>query len=279
MMRPEFDVAIIGGGPAGAATAAYLAKAGINCVVFEREVFPRPHVGESLVPSSTRVFRELGFLEEMERAQFPRKYGAVWTASANSPVYSHDWDGLESDSYADIRFSEREQPGAPLGYTYHVDRGKFDQLLLEHAGRLGAKIRYGVTVTAVDWAGPEVRLIHRKHGGRMTGTTTARMIVDASGRRTFLGTRLKLRVPDRVFDQYALHTWFEGYDRGVLAKSKEHEGYIFVHFLPITNSWIWQIPITDSVTSIGIVNQKNIFLTHVRHENDSFGAALRVGLS
>jgi len=77
--EPDVDVAIIGGGPAGAGMGAYLAKAGVRCAIFESALFPRPHVGESLVPSSTRVFKELGFLDQMESARFPRKYGAVWT--------------------------------------------------------------------------------------------------------------------------------------------------------------------------------------------------------
>ena len=80
LTKPDFDVAIIGGGPAGGATAAYLAKAGVSCVGFERELFPRPHVGESLVPSAMRVFRDLDFLGQMEEAKFPHKFGAAWTA-------------------------------------------------------------------------------------------------------------------------------------------------------------------------------------------------------
>ncbi len=75
MAHFDFDIGIIGGGPAGAATASYLAKAGLSCVLFERELFPRPHVGESLVPSSTRVFREVGFLEKMDQVWFPQK---IW---------------------------------------------------------------------------------------------------------------------------------------------------------------------------------------------------------
>src|ERR1051326_994293 len=94
---PDFDVGIIGGGPAGSSMAAYLAKAGINCVVFERELFPRPHVGESLVPSSTRVFKELGFLEQMEEAGFPHKYGAAWTSADHGPIYDHSWEGMTLD--------------------------------------------------------------------------------------------------------------------------------------------------------------------------------------
>ena len=78
---PDFEVGIIGGGPAGSSMACYLAKAGVKCVVFERELFPRPHVGESLVPSSTRVFKDLDFLPQMEEAKFPHKFGAVWTTN------------------------------------------------------------------------------------------------------------------------------------------------------------------------------------------------------
>lgn len=75
--KPDFDVAIIGGGPRSS-MGAYLARAGVSCVVFERELFPLPHVGESLVPSSTRVFKDLDFLPQMEEAKFPHKFGAVW---------------------------------------------------------------------------------------------------------------------------------------------------------------------------------------------------------
>src|SRR5256885_16505263 len=105
---PDFDVAIIGGGPAGSSMACYLAKAGVRCVVFERELFPRPHVGESLVPSSTRVFKDLDFLPVMEANRFPRKFGAVWTASSGRQDYNHGWEGLAADCRADIRFEERD---------------------------------------------------------------------------------------------------------------------------------------------------------------------------
>ena len=70
------------------------AKAGVKCVVFERELFPRPHVGESLVPSSTRVFKDLDFLGQMEEAKFPHKFGAVWTTNDENPGYVHDLEGL-----------------------------------------------------------------------------------------------------------------------------------------------------------------------------------------
>ncbi|MGH7559280.1 MAG: tryptophan 7-halogenase, partial [Gemmatimonadota bacterium] len=138
--QPDFEVGIIGGGPAGSSMAAYLARAGVPCVVFEKQNFPRPHVGESLVPSSTRVFKELDFLRVMESSGFPRKYGAAWTAENANRVYDHDWEGMAPDCEVDVEFAERDQPGVGQPYTYHVDRGRFDNLLLHHAHQAGAKV-------------------------------------------------------------------------------------------------------------------------------------------
>ncbi|MBW4628914.1 MAG: FAD-dependent oxidoreductase [Brasilonema octagenarum HA4186-MV1] len=259
--QPNFDVGIIGGGPAGSAIASYLAKAGLKCIVLEREKFPRPHVGESLVPSSTRVFKEIGFLEKMDQAGFPRKYGAVWTAASNSksPIYQHDWQGLEADCHADVRFEEREQHGVDRNYTYHVDRGKFDLLLLQHAQELGATVCEEVRVKEVDFSEPSQPQIHFSTN-KQEMSTSVRVVVDASGRQTLLGNQLKLRIPDPVFNQCAIHTWFEGYDRSTLSKNERQQDYIFVHFLPITNSWVWQIPISETITSIGVVTQRKNFV-------------------
>ena len=248
----DFDVAIVGGGPAGAATASYLGKAGVKCVVLERDLFPRPHVGESLVPATTRVFKDLGFLDAMESANFPHKFGAVWTANANSPLYDHDWEGLAPDCNADIRFDERTMAGVDRNYTYHVDRGKFDLLFLQHANRLGASVCEGVHVGGVDLDEKPHPRVHFRLGDKEM-SLTARLVVDGSGRNTLLGRQLGLKVNDPVFCQFALHTWFDGYDRGGHKKAD----YIFIHFLPISNSWVWQIPINDTVTSFGVVTQKH----------------------
>ncbi|MCG3119051.1 MAG: hypothetical protein ALAOOOJD_01379 [bacterium] len=252
--KPDFEVGIVGGGPAGSSMAAYLAKAGIKCVVFEGELFPRPHVGESLVPSSTRVLKELGLLEQMEENKFPHKYGAVWTVATSALTADHQWEGLEPDCQANLRFEEREQPGVQQNYTYHVDRGKFDLLLLQHAQKLGATVYSGVTVKDVDMNANGFAQLKVGLGAKEM-PVNVRLVVDASGRRTFLGNRLKLKIKDPVFDQYAIHTWFRGYDRG----SSEKQDYIFIHFLPLNNSWVWQIPITKSITSIGVVTQKMNF--------------------
>ena len=268
MTQFDFDIGIIGGGPGGSALASYLAKAGLSCVLFERELFPRPHVGESLVPSSTRVFKELDFLETMDQAGFPHKFGAAWTTSGVGSVYTDSFEGLEADCHVGIRFEEREQQGVDRNYTFHVDRGKFDLLLLQHAHKLGAKVYEGIHVQKVDFSEPGRPSIHSTIG-KQNVKTTVRLVVDASGRKTLLGNQLKLRIQDPVFDQYAIHTWFEGYNRKALAQDASQDDFIFIHFLPVTNTWVWQIPITESITSIGVVTQKKNF-ARSREEREAF---------
>jgi 1H-pyrrole-2-carbonyl-[peptidyl-carrier protein] chlorinase len=258
----EFDVAVIGGGPAGAAMASYCAKAGVTCCVLEREVFPRFHIGESFVPSSTRIFKEIGFIQKMEDAGFLHKRGAAWSAPGNGEVFKDcvfyspftgDLDeSIHPCSMAEIRFEEREQEGVDMKYTYHVPRDKFDALLLEHAASLGANVYEGVTVSHVDVVPGERPRVHFTSNGKPMSIRVS-IVVDASGRKTLLGNQLKLKLMDPVFDQYAIHTWFEGFDRS------GWDEHTFVHFLPISNSWVWQIPITDTVTSIGVVTQKHHF--------------------
>lgn len=254
VIQTDYEVGIIGGGPAGASLACYLARAGIRVAVFEKELFPRPHVGESLVPSSTRVFRELDFLDQMESHGFPRKYGAVWTSTRSTAVYHHDWKDLED--VADIRFDEREQVGVSQDYTYHVDRGQFDLLLLQHANRSGAAVYQGISITRVDFLDTHANLCFTM--GRSECRVSAKLVVDASGRNTLLANQMNTKVNDSFFNQYALHTWFEGYDRASSGKLGL-EDHIHVHFLPITSSWVWQIPITERVTSIGVVTQRKHF--------------------
>ncbi|WP_199510905.1 NAD(P)/FAD-dependent oxidoreductase [Nucisporomicrobium flavum] len=268
-MAINFDVAIIGGGPAGSTAAAYLAEAGMSVAVFESELFPRPHVGESLVPATTPVLLEIGVMPEIEAAGFPKKFGAAWTSAERRDIPHNGFTNLQHEfRAADVRFDECDQPGVDRDHTFHVDRSKFDLILLKNAERLGAKVFTGVRVQKVDFDDPEHVVVTTAMGSKQVDFTV-RMVVDASGRQTKIGNQLKLKVSDPVFKQYALHTWFEGLDRAALAVSPEKTDYIFVHFLPVRDTWVWQIPITDTITSIGVVTQKQQF-TDAHTDQDQF---------
>lgn len=234
------DVIIIGGGPAGSALGSYLSLAGIDNVIFEAGMHPRPHVGESLVTSTTRVFQDIGFLETMEREGFVKKFGASWHAPT----------GREFS----IEFREFPQPGINQEYTYHVDRSKFDLLLLQHARSLGSKVYQGVNVKKVLFEDGKASGVQFAIGGKEY-QLPAKLVVDASGRRTLLGNQLNLKKKDPIFNQYAVHAWFEDLDRG----EGPSEDFIHIYFLPVERGWVWQIPISDTVTSVGVVTEKENF--------------------
>ena len=252
-MVTETDVIIIGGGPAGSAMGAYLAKAGVKCIIFEKEKFPRPHVGESLVPASTRVFREIGFLSKMEAAGFPKKYGAAWTTHSNHEFH-HDFKELIGTD-VDIRFDEREQEEVYQNYTYHVDRGLFDRMLLENAEESGAVAYQEADVFSVEFISKERVEVKVRLNTAGEKQFAAKIVVDASGRYTFMGNKLKLKIKDPIFNQVAVHTWFSGFNRNVF----KDPGFIYIHFIPVSNTWLWQIPISDDITSFGVVTQKKNF--------------------
>lgn len=263
----DFDIGIIGGGPAGSTMASYLSSAGLSCVILENELFPRPHVGESLIPATTPVLQDIGALEKVDAADFPRKYGAAWTSAADSSIPTLGYQLSHGFRAAQVKFNERDQDNVHQDYTYHVDRGKFDLLLLQHAESLGATVYEGVRVKQALLSQPQPELAFTM--GRREVKLRVRLVIDASGRSTFLGRQLRLKQPDPVFNQYAIHAWFDGLDRSALAVNRDQADFIFIHFLPVTDTWVWQIPITGSVTSVGVVTQKKHF-TQARQDWDGF---------
>jgi 1H-pyrrole-2-carbonyl-[peptidyl-carrier protein] chlorinase len=234
------DVIIIGGGPAGATMGCFLSKAGIKNLIIEGVNHPRAHVGESMVTSSTRVFKDIDFLPVLEREGFVHKYGASW----------HAFNGQE----AAIWFKEFPQEGIDQDYTYHVDRSKLDLLMLKHAEGMGSEVYQGVKATEVIFEEGYARGV-RVRIGNAEVVLPCKMVVDASGRQTLLGRQLKLKQNDPIFDQFAVHAWYTDVDRG----TEETGDFIHIYFLPVERGWCWQIPITHEITSMGIVAEKKVF--------------------
>ncbi len=176
----------------------------------------------------------------MEREGFVKKDGASWHSTTRGSEFA-------------LWFREYPQPGVDRDYSYHVDRSRFDHLLFHHAQQLGSRTLQGALVKEVvfeDGHAVGVRYVHR---GREK-VLNARCVVDASGRSCTLGTQLRWKQKDPLFDQFAVHAWFNEVERG----TRETADFIHIYFLPVKRGWAWQIPITKTTTSIGVVADRSM---------------------
>src|SRR5919201_3042033 len=121
----NFDVIVMGGGPAGSSVASILAREGRRVVLFEKESFPRHHIGESLMTDTYWTFQRMGLLEKLKQSPFVRKYSVQFANPA----------GKESRPFYFFEANHHES-----AVTWQVTRAVFDQMLIEHAAEQGAVV-------------------------------------------------------------------------------------------------------------------------------------------
>ena len=245
----EYDVIVIGGGPAGATTAALVAEAGQSVLLLERESIPRFHVGESLIPECYRTLKRLGLAEKLEKSSFTPKYSVQFVSDGHK--YSAPFYFTNHPPYV-------EEGGAPK--TWQVERGEFDKMLIDRAIELGTVVRSDAQVMSVlfkDADGNEVPpsldaravgvQVRFKTGDEGTRTIRSRVVADASGQSAYLSNRLKIREADERLKKSTVWTYWENARRD----EGDDEYATIIMQTEGKKSWFWYIPLQDNVVSVG----------------------------
>jgi len=228
------DVVVIGGGPAGATVATLVARAGGSVRLFERERFPRYHVGESLIPETFGVLDRLGVLPKLRGSRFVEKRSVQFVSEQgklSEPFY-----------FADYKPGESSQ-------TWQVTRDEFDRMLLDSAREAGASVHEGTRVLEVLFEG------QRATGVRIVDETgreeevRAEVVVDAAGQSGLIQDRLGLRQWDPLLKKAAIWTYWKGARRD----AGRDAGATIVMQTEGKRGWFWYIPLADDVVSVGVV--------------------------
>jgi flavin-dependent dehydrogenase len=229
--RPH--VIVVGGGPAGATVSTLIAQKGYRVTLFERETFPRYHIGESMIPESFWVLERLGMLDKLKGSHFVKKHSVQFvtgTGKLSEPFY-----------FADNKPHESSQ-------TWQVFRAEFDQMMLDNARANGVEVHEGTRVLEVIFDGQRaVGVTLDEEGGPRK--VYADVVIDAAGQSTLIQDRLGLREWDPVLKKAAVWTYWKGAYRDI----GKDEGATIVLQLDQKQGWFWYIPLHDDTLSVGVV--------------------------
>jgi FADH2-dependent halogenase len=228
-METEYDVAIIGGGPAGSTAATLLARHGRKVVVVEREKFPRFHIGESLLPYSMAAFERLGVQEKLKGICMEKIGGEVASACGTRKVRFYFRTGF--------RLSQTK--------SYQVKRADFDKVLLDHAAEAGAEVREETGVEKVDFAPDGVTLAVQAAGGQ--AEIKARYVIDCSGRSSVIGSQFNLRKTYETLQKFSVFAHFED------VPLRDREELNLTRLIRGSDFWFWMIAVSETRVSVGVV--------------------------
>lgn len=231
--NPNYDVAVIGGGPGGAALATFLARAGHRCIVFEQAKYPRYHIGESLVPHTYGIFERLGLLPQLRASAFPVKHSVRFVAP---------------DGKASLPFYFTETIKGDGARTWQVERSQFDGMMLDHARANGVEVHEQSAVEKVIFEGGRAVGVRLASTNGSPTEVRAKVVVDASGRACVIGRQLNLLC--QLPELRKATAW--GYFRGGKRLPGIDAGETTMLLIP-GGGWFWYIPLPDDIVSVGIV--------------------------
>jgi flavin-dependent dehydrogenase len=235
-MKPPYttDVVVIGGGPAGSTASTLIAQSGRRVELFERERFPRFHIGESLIPNTYHVLKRLGMLPKMKGSHFVKKYSVQFVAESgklSEPFYFVDHKPHESSQ------------------TWQVLRSEFDTKLLDNAREHGVAVHEETRVLDVLFDGSRATGVVVQQADGTRREVSARVVVDASGQSSVIMSRFGLRDWDPVLKKAALWTYWRGAQRD----TGRDEGATLVLQTKGKQGWFWYIPLHNDIVSVGVV--------------------------
>jgi flavin-dependent dehydrogenase len=241
-MKNQYDVVVIGGGPAGASAAATVAAGGISPLLIEREAMPRFHVGESLMPETYWPLQRLGLTERIK--------SAGWQAKKSVQFVSHN--GRESEPFFFSQHDDRE-----CSTTWQVERSEFDKMIFDRAAELGADC-YDRT---------RLLDVHFDSNEKATGVTVrdsagkeqkidSKVVIDGTGQQSFLANKLNLKEVNPDLKQAAIWTYYRGAVRG----EGDNQGATIIMQCENRDAWFWFIPLSRGITSIGCVASNDYLL-------------------
>lgn len=248
----DWDVIVIGGGPAGSTAATTLAKSGRRVLVLEKAKFPRFHIGESLLPYNRAIFEELGVWPKISAAGFMVKRGAQF------------WMG-DGSRHNRLDFSKGSFTEFPE--SLQVERAKFDQILLDHSREAGAEVREESLVLGHQVDARGVTLRFRDASG-VERTTRAGFLIDASGLGNLTANRESLREIYPGHRKIAIFGHFANVDM----PAGEEAGDIVI--VRRENSWFWLIPLDRRKTSVGLVMDRADFQSSGKTPGEVFQQAV-----